>query len=304
MTAKEILADIKSDRIKKVILDCDAYNDIDDQYAIAFAAGSDRMELLAVGAVLFNNYRCSGFEDGMIKSYEETVKELKLIGRDDSVRALRGCPVPMTELGEGVFGESEASDNIISTVLESDETVYVIATGAATNVASAIMKNPAIKENMCVVWVGCNDIRYDGEAGDFNVWQDADAGRYLLNCGVPLVLLPALGPEGTGTQMLRGTQETLDVIAGDSAAARYFRCDLPELAYPGETGWTHRFWDIAGVGVLHNPDAFDLEIITAPRMRLDCTWAFEDGRHEIVYMNRLEPSAVFDDTFECIRRLV
>ncbi len=304
MPIREILDDIRSDRVKDVILDCDAYNDIDDQYAIAFAAGSDRLRLLAVGAVLFNNYRCSGFEDGMRKSYDEAVKELRLIGRDGEVRANLGCPVPLTQLGEGEYGESEASDYIISAALASEELLYVIATGAATNVASAIMKCPEIKEKLCVVWVGCNDIRYDGEAGDFNVWQDVVAGRYLLNCGVPLVLLPALGPEGTGTQMLRGTQETLDIISGDSPAAHYFRCELPELAYPGETGWTHRFWDIAGVGVLHNVSAFDLSVITAPRMRLDGAWAFEEGRHEIIYMNSLDAQPIFDDTFSCISRLV
>lgn len=304
MTIREILEDIKSDRVKDVILDCDAYNDIDDQYAIAFAAGSDKMRLLAVGAELFNNYRCDGFEDGMLKSYAEIEKELRLIGYDGTVKAKLGCPKPLTQLGEGEFDTSEASEFIISTALAANELLYVIVTGAATNIVSAIMKNPDIKEKICVVWVGCNDIGYDGSAGDFNAWQDADAARYLLNCGVPLVLLPALGPEGTGTQMLRGTQKTLDVIRGDSPAARYFRSELPELAYPGETEWTHRFWDIAGVGVIHNSSAFDLSVITSPRMRLDGAWAFEDGRHEIIYMNSLDAETVFADTFKCISRLV
>ena len=60
MTLNEILEDLRSDRVKKVIMDCDAYNDIDDQYAIAFALGSDKMDVLGVNAVLFNNYRCNG----------------------------------------------------------------------------------------------------------------------------------------------------------------------------------------------------------------------------------------------------
>ena len=33
---EEILFDLKSDRKKKVILDTDAYNEIDDQFAIAY----------------------------------------------------------------------------------------------------------------------------------------------------------------------------------------------------------------------------------------------------------------------------
>ena len=59
---EEILADIRSDRVKKVIMDCDAYNDIDDQYAIAFALASDKIDVLTINATLFNNYRCNGYE--------------------------------------------------------------------------------------------------------------------------------------------------------------------------------------------------------------------------------------------------
>ena len=83
MTIKEILADIRSDRVKKVILDCDAYNDIDDEYAIAFAVGSEKMNVLSVNAALFNNPRVKGYEDGMIHSYNQIKKVLKLIGAED-----------------------------------------------------------------------------------------------------------------------------------------------------------------------------------------------------------------------------
>ena len=35
MTIYEILDDIRSDRVKKCIVDADMYNEIDDQYALA-----------------------------------------------------------------------------------------------------------------------------------------------------------------------------------------------------------------------------------------------------------------------------
>lgn len=37
LTIEEVLEDIKSDRVKKVIFDADAGNEIDDQYALAYA---------------------------------------------------------------------------------------------------------------------------------------------------------------------------------------------------------------------------------------------------------------------------
>lgn len=305
MTLNEILEDLKSDRVKKVIMDCDAYNDIDDQYAIAFAAGSDKMDVLSVNATLFNNYRCNGFADGMKRSYDEIVKVLKLIGKDKDIDAYIGCDTPLTKVSEKMWVDSPAVRNIIKTAHESDETVYVIATGAATNVSCAIMADPTVKDNICVIWVGCNCVNFSGSASDFNVDQDSVAGRYLLDCGVNLVLLPAMGPEGFGTQTLIGNQPFLDgVIKGESVQAKFFRNDLPELAYPGESDWTHHFWDVAGPGVVEDANAYELSIIPAPRIRGDGVWAFDDGRHNIIYMSKLNADKVMKDTFNAICKLI
>ena len=48
MTMEQILADIRSDRIKKVIHDADMGIEMDDQYALAFCLGaSDKLQLLS-----------------------------------------------------------------------------------------------------------------------------------------------------------------------------------------------------------------------------------------------------------------
>lgn len=305
MKLEEILNDLSSDRVKKVIMDCDAYNDIDDQYAIAFAAGSNKIDLLSVNATLFNNYRCNGFADGMQRSYDEIVKVLKLMGCENTVKAYVGCDTPLTKVPENTWVDSPAVQNIIKAAHESDELVYVVATGAATNVSCAIMADPSIMDNICVVWVACNCINHNGTAGEFNVDQDSVAAKYLINCGVNLVLLPAMGPEGFGTQMLIGNQPFLDgIVKGDSVQAKFFRDDLPELAYPGEHDWTHHFWDVAGPGVIHDASAYELSVIMAPRIRGDGVWAFDEGRHNIIYMSKLNADKVMRDTFESICKLI
>ena len=66
------LNDLKSDTVKDVILDTDAYNEIDDQYAIAFAMLSkSRVNLLSINAAPFLNSRSTSAADGMEKSYNE-----------------------------------------------------------------------------------------------------------------------------------------------------------------------------------------------------------------------------------------
>ena len=54
-----------------LVIDTDAYNEIDDQFAISYALrAQDRLHLLALCAAPFHNERSTGPADGMEKSYQ------------------------------------------------------------------------------------------------------------------------------------------------------------------------------------------------------------------------------------------
>jgi hypothetical protein len=64
-----------------LVVDTDAYNEIDDQFAISYAMrAKDKLNLLALYAAPFHNSRSTSAEDGMVKSYEEILKLLHLAG--------------------------------------------------------------------------------------------------------------------------------------------------------------------------------------------------------------------------------
>ena len=72
-----------------MVLDTDAYNEIDDQFAISYALRSrEKLNLKALYAAPFLNSRSSSPLDGMEKSYEEIIKLLKLA--DDSADVFKG----------------------------------------------------------------------------------------------------------------------------------------------------------------------------------------------------------------------
>ena len=57
---QKILDQIKSAKPKKIILDTDAYNEIDDQFAIAYAMRCpETVEILSINAAPFLNSRSS-----------------------------------------------------------------------------------------------------------------------------------------------------------------------------------------------------------------------------------------------------
>ena len=62
-----------------LVLDTDAYNEIDDQFAISYALhASEKINLLALYAAPFHNERSTGPADGMERSYQEILKLLRL----------------------------------------------------------------------------------------------------------------------------------------------------------------------------------------------------------------------------------
>ena len=66
--------------------------------------------------------------------------------------------------------------------------LYIVALGAITNVASAMLLNPNMKENAVVVWLGGHALHMP-KTDEFNMKQDIAAARVVLDSGVPLVLL-------------------------------------------------------------------------------------------------------------------
>ncbi len=305
MTLEQILADIKSDRKKKVIVDSDTYNECDDQYAVAYALGSERIETLGINAVLFNNSRSEGFADGVRKSYEEIHRVLKVCGKEGQIPAYMGCETTIS-LTEGFAPTtSPAVENLIKTAMEADEMIYVLSMGALTNVACALLIEPAIKDKICVIWLGLNCISWEN-MDEFNLVQDYAAGQIVMNSGVNFVILPAMGHGEEGTKELyTGLNTIRRLIVGDSPAAVFFRETLPQEfmheAYGGV--WERIIWDIAAPAVLSVPEAFEFSIITAPVITDDKRLAFDSTRHKVIYMDHLEAGKVFKDAFAAISRL-
>lgn len=66
-----------------VVLDTDAYNEIDDQFAIAYLLKSkENLNTKAIYAAPFHNGKSNGPKDGMEKSYQEILKLLSLLGEE------------------------------------------------------------------------------------------------------------------------------------------------------------------------------------------------------------------------------
>ncbi len=290
---KSILASLRENSIKDIILDTDAYNEIDDQYAIAYAMlSSDRVNLLSINAAPFFNRRSSSAADGMEKSYHEIFNIMKLTDPDADIPVYRGSCEFMKDNKTPV--SSDACDNIIRTVSEAENTVYVVAIGAITNVASAILKCPSICEKMCVVWLGGHALHWQ-DTKEFNLRGDVKAAQVVFDSGVPLLVVPCNGVCSAFTTTI---PELECHLRGKNALCDY----LVDITKGYNTGnvpvWSKQIWDVTALGALILPSSLDMVIMPRPYITSDCMFAIDNARPHYIYVRHIHRDMLFGDLFK------
>ncbi len=175
----------------RMVLDTDTFNEIDDQFAVVYALLSpEQLALEAIYAAPFFNHRSSSPGDGMEKSYEEIQRLLDRLDVQAHNLAHRGSDGFLSDY-ENPFSSS-ATDDLIERAMNTADPLYVVAIGALTNIASAILLEPRIVEKIVIVWLGGHALHWPHTV-EFNLAGDVMAARLILDCGVPLVLIPCAG---------------------------------------------------------------------------------------------------------------
>lgn len=184
-----------------LILDCDPGHD--DALAIIVALARPELDLLAITTVAGNA--------GLDATTRNALRVLTLVGRTDipvaagaagplhrplhvasnvhGVSGLEGADLPEPAFQARPEGAIEL---IRSTLLASETPVTIAAVGPLTNVALLIDTHPELLERI-------SDIRIMGGAvtegnitasAEFNIWQDPEAAKIVLDCGRSITLMP------------------------------------------------------------------------------------------------------------------
>lgn len=291
---------------KNLILDTDTYNEIDDQFAVTYAMVADDINILALTAAPFHNHRSSDPADGMEKSYHELIKIRDLNDPEGkrNIPVYRGSDSYLKNTITPV--KSQAAEEIVRKVHESDEVVYIAAIGCFTNVASALMLDPTIMDKAVVILVGGQKIRF-GCANDFNLEQDKNAARVIFECGVPVIVLPAI----KCTDELLATNAEVEYFLRDKAGnIGNYLCDIfnEEEGHPmGENLFCNSkersIFDLAAIAFMRNPVGFcNKHFVSAHSITAEGNWInLNDGR-EMIIMEDIGKDIVLSDFFTLVRR--
>ena len=245
------------------ILDTDAYNEIDDQFAIAYMMRSkEKINVKAICAAPFYNVNSRDAKDGMEKSYAEVLKLLSFM--KESVDVFKGSEKFLDDEKTPVISDAARKIAELSDEYSPENPLYVVAIGAITNVASALLLNPKMKDNVVVVWLGGHALHYH-DTKEFNMKQDIAAARVVMQSGVPFVQLPCKGV----VDAFRISKPELEYwLKGKNDLADYLAMNTIEAAesYAKGTAWTRVIWDGTAVAwLLNDDDKFMLSrIISTP----------------------------------------
>ncbi|MBO5068936.1 MAG: nucleoside hydrolase [Roseburia sp.] len=299
MTTEQYLKNLKVPTTKvDVVIDTDTFNEIDDQFAVSYLmASSDKLNLKALYAAPFFNHHSESPRDGMRKSYEEILRLLELTGRREFIPVTyKGSETYLPDEKTPVI--SDAAENLVERAMQysSEKPLYVVAIGAITNVASALLIKPEIAERIVLVWLGGHGREFHDNK-EFNLHQDIAAARVIFKSGTPVVQLPCMGvvssfsvPYVELEHYLRGKNALCDFLVD--------RVRDEVASYSEGLAVSRVLWDVTAVAWLLNDDnKFMLaRLDTLPVPEYDGLCAYDHSRL-IQYVYHINRDTLATDLF-------
>ncbi len=285
------------------VLDTDAFNEVDDQYALSLLLKHEKPCVRAIYAAPFLNTKSVSPEDGMEKSYDEILKLLSLMGKEEMVGDVyKGSRTYLPDESTPVM--SEAAEHLVALAREytPEDPLYIVAIGAITNIASAILLDPDIINRTVLVWLGGNDKTWPNNT-EFNLFQDVAGARVVFDSGIPLIQLPCMG---VASAFYTTKHELAYYLKGKNALCDYlYEYTVRDTeAFVGDRLWSRIIWDVTAIGWLLNDGNRFMQSVPepAPIPTYDGHWAFDPHRHLYRRVTYIHRDALFEELFRVLAK--
>lgn len=312
------VADHESSQKIDVIFDTDANNEIDDQHALAYLLFSgDHFNV--EGITVNSTSSPDGFdaESDVQDHYDEARRVMQLCGEFyGKIPLLTGAQISFEEirpdLGREDFDGHEAVNFIIEEALkERDKKLVLLPVGKLTNIALALEKEPAIADNVRIVWLGSNH----PETGEHNKVWDKESVNYLLDQDVEFEFVTVRYGEPSGTDALKVTQaQILHRMPGlgpeisEAVTGRHggeftnwgdYSANLFGMYNMYGNPPSRALFDMAAVAILKNPGWAEQKSIPAPILDIEADeWVERPGNErQLVLWEWFDIYGIMNDFF-------
>jgi len=280
----------------RVIVNTDAKNEADDQFAIVHAALTPSFDLVGVSAAHYGDKK---HPESMLESRKEIELLVRLMGDDGARMPLsNGAPHALPDAHTPV--PSEASELIIREALrdDTDLPLYISFFGPLTDMASAILEAPEIADRpITVLWIGGGP--YPAGGPEYNLSNDITAANVVFDSAVEVWQIP----QDVYRLMAVGYAEMKLRVAPYGDLGRYLVDQVIEYnARTRPVRWEYRSWgDSPAVGLILNPFAGQSEWRPAPNFRNDMTYEHRDTDRLVRVFTSVDQRYILEDFFSKLR---
>ena len=222
-------------------------------------------------------------KNGILKSYNNILEVLEFAGMKNRFPVKKGSD-PITYKDK--INESEGVDFIIekAKTASAENPIWVITLGAATDAATAILKDSTIKDNLIIFWHGRTS--WPNRYWNFNATNDLKAVQVLFQQPIRFILFD------TGTFLNMPMEESEKRIAGKGKLGAYLHNIRKKSAYAqlSDKG----FFDVGDIAALLDDNIVKWETVPIPTVADDYKYIFNDKARLFTRIFEINREATFN----------
>ena len=245
-------------------------------------------------------------EEGVEKSYQEIIKIFDKLNMPYEGKVFRGSYQYLSSFDKPLITES--SKFIVDSCLSyPNEKIYVCAIGCLTNIASALLMEPKIINNLVVVWTsGFPTHSINNNTNSLNLVQDVLSSQLLFECGVAHVYLPGYH---VGAQLTLSLPDMKEFVKGRGDIGNYLYelyTNNPLHKQRGVVDQTWRtwvIWDVINIAWMIEPSWVPSHVVSSPVLNNELYWRRDTESYPMREAYGVNRDAIFYDFFKKIDQL-
>jgi inosine-uridine nucleoside N-ribohydrolase len=284
---------------RRVIINTDAKNEADDQFAIVHGLLSPTFDNRGLIPAHFGTRRS---DRSMAESREEIDRLLDLLRMTGSITVADGAATAIPD--EQTPVDSPGAQLIISEskLAGEGDPLFVAFLGPLTDMASAILLDPEIvRREVVVIWIGGRDYSgLDAYPGiEFNLSNDIPAANVVFGSGITVWQVPS----DVYTKVSVSYAELEEKIGDAGPLGQYLIKQLVEFndTYHPEPIESRSLGDSPAISLMLYPSGADFRVRPAPRFGVD-GWYLPGTNNPIRVCEQVDVRFLLEDMFAKIRR--
>ncbi|MCA0755817.1 nucleoside hydrolase [Paenibacillus sp. N4] len=275
----------------RFLMNTDAKNEADDQYAIVHALLTPQFIHKGIIAAHFGTGRTM---ESMEESYAEAKHVLSLMGDMGNVPVYKGARKALSDEHTPVV--SEGAEAIIREALSDDpHRLFVVFLGPLTDLAAAYLMEPRIEDRLTAIWIGGGS--YPNGEMEFNLSNDIHAANVVMNSRIPLWQVP----RNVYGMMRVSLAELACRVKPHGEIGKYLFEQLIRFNDENADGWPRgESWslgDSPAISLIMDDHEFGYEMKPAPRITADMHYVHHQSERLIRVYRHVDARYTLEDMY-------